>query len=1083
MNQQILYDLGHQINEILYCNDNNISVFGLHCGQRILLANAICMRGSVHEDDSICTSPKILIYVCDDYFAAGKIFEQLKYINPNVINLPSIDDILVDRHYNNLNSQTRLHALISILQAKDNDLPIIVVATVASCLQPCADSMMFGAASLQVVKGGSFCIEQLCSHMIDYNYSRVASVTEPGQFSSRGDILDIWSAGAEFPVRLDFFGDELESIKTVDPESRLSIQPLDSIFIVPNCEMGSMRFADFVGNCVVVFDDTRTVANAKERVLQEHSNRISSLLSTGQIEKSQVVPMYDNGLEFCGRKIACHGDLSQNRLFQPNRLFEIKSFAIPDYSRDYERLVDDIKMWASRKTTNEIDHIPYKITLCFNTPEQQGILQKLLKTHKLDDIVQLLNGGVMFGAVLGKNIIIGQYELFKKIVKQLKKTKNQLFSQINQGDYVVHRVHGIGLYEKSAKLDFGGTPRDYLVVKYKNGDTLYVPVENMDSLSKYSSQSTPTLNKLGGQEFEKTKQKVKQGVRKMAFDLLALYAQREQARGIKYNIDDRAFVEFEQAFEHSPTECQVAATKDILEDLRKGKVMDRLICGDVGYGKTEVAMRAAYCAILEGKQVAFVCPTTILAHQHANSVQKRLEPFGINIAKFSRFESPKAIKSNIEKLKLGKIDIAVGTHRLLQKDVVFKDLGILILDEEQRFGVADKEKIKRIKTDINVLTLSATPIPRTLHMSLQSIRDISVLDTPPKARLPVQTYVAEYSDNLLKDAIMRELGRGGAAFVVYNKVADMPRFVVHLQQLLPDTNIVMAHGQMSSDIMEDAVSKFVDGQANILVASTIIENGVDMPHANTMIVLDSEMLGLAQMYQLRGRVGRSDRQAYVYFTYDSRHILNDKSTQRLQAITEFTEFGSGFKLAMRDLEIRGAGNILGREQHGHMDKVGYDMYCRLLQETVDELKGQKSVSFKDIKTVTDLPSFIPDDYISDHQSKMDVYARVAIIFDLQQREQLLLELNNIYGKPPVSTTNLLTIGLFKNLAQQLGASAITLKKNQASISFEKVLDIPKSLANQVKQGQILINDSKPTVKFGGLKDMLECLLKIATIAA
>jgi transcription-repair coupling factor (superfamily II helicase) len=1038
--------LGEELQAIVDDRDvDNISVFGLHNGQRVLLANELAKTSTV-------------LYVCDDYYRANEVYEQLHYINDSVVNLPQVDDVLSIRTYNNTNSQQRLHALQHIVQGIS-----IIVTTTASCLQPCVERQLFEKMILTLDKGREYSIDTLNKTWIDNNYSRVESVSEPGQFCWRGDIVDIWGAGESVPIRLDFFGDELENIKTFDPESRLSTGQILQVRLAPNIESNSTScLRDFVGDCVLIVDDAREVADARDRVLQEHNNRLASLLSTDQIGANLPIKLLQDGLDIGRRKVACHKDLSQNRLFVPHKTIDIRTFGIQDYSRDFVHFVLDIELWLKSG---------YTVVLCVGSAEQATILHKLIAQHKLYG-VDVLIGGVLRGAVLGKCILIGQRELFRRISSGVRKNTKQLFGQIAPGDYVVHHIHGIGLYERADKLDISGTPRDYLVIKYKNDDTLYVPVENMDSISKFSSHTLPVLNKIGGQEFDKVKNKVKQSVRKMALGLAQLYASREQAKGDKYDIDTSAFAEFENAFVHTPTDCQVRATQDILQDLNTGKVMDRLICGDVGYGKTEVAMRAAYCLVLQGKQVAFVCPTTILAKQHANTLRQRMSRFGVNIAEFSRFESAKQIDSNISDLANGTVDIAVGTHRLLQKDIVFKDLGLLVLDEEQRFGVADKEKIKRLKVNINVLTLSATPIPRTLHMSLQNIRDISILDTPPKARIPIQTYVAEYTDNLLRDAVMRELGRGGAAFVVYNKVADIDRFVSRLQALLPKASFVIAHGQQSADMMEDSVNKFVNGDANVLVASTLIENGVDMPHANTMIVIDADKLGLAQMYQLRGRVGRSDRQAYAYFTYDRDKTITPQAFKRLDAITEFTEFGSGFKLAMRDLEIRGAGNILGREQHGHMEKVGYDMYCQLLSDTVTELKSGLVVKRRDVKVITDLPSYIPDDYIPDKQSKLDVYGRVSTIMSLQDREILHSELTNIYGNPPVSVANLLTIGLLKNLSQTVGAASITLRKHKYSVQFDKVNDIAPSLYKIVQPIQIVNIQSTPTIQFKDAKDML-----------
>jgi len=506
--------------------------------------------------------------------------------------------------------------------------------------------------------------------------------------------------------------------------------------------------------------------------------------------------------------------------------------------------------------------------------------------------------------------------------------------------------------------------------------------------------------------------------------------------------------------------------------------MDRLLCGDVGYGKTEVAMRAAFRVVLEGFQVAFVSPTTILARQHYHTLKKRMDKFGVRIASLTRMESSANIRQTLQQLQDGRLDIVVGTHRVLSNDVLFKKLGLLVLDEEQRFGVGDKEKIKCVKQNVNVLSLSATPIPRTLHMSLSGIRDISILDTPPTNRIPIQTYVAEYSDSLVVDAINRELGRGGAVFVVYNRVEKMPQFVAKLKSLLPNANIVYAHGQMQESQLEDTIMDFANGNSNVLVASTIIENGIDMPSANTIIVIGSERFGLAQMYQLRGRVGRSERQAYAYFTFDDRKVLTDLAAKRLNAINEFTDLGSGYKLAMRDLEIRGAGNVLGREQHGHMDKVGYDLYCRLLNQAILEQQGSATDDRDDteVKVFTDKSAYIPNEYIDDYTSRVNLYSRIARLHSTQERQQLYKEMVDIYGKPPAVAQNLLLIGLVKNLANKNRATSVTLKNSQVSIAFNKFNDIPKSIKDAVIGNKcVYANEPQPTIKWKFVTDMIASL--------
>ena len=620
----------------------------------------------------------------------------------------------------------------------------------------------------------------------------------------------------------------------------------------------------------------------------------------------------------------------------------------------------------------------------------------------------------------------------------------------------MHHYHGVGFYEQIKRLAIGDSQRDYAVIKYDKGDTLYVPVENLDSLSKFADHDTnPKLSRIGGAEFSRIKDKVRQSIQKMALDLSLLYAKRSQSAGFKFNGSEELLEQFISAFPFNETEDQLIASQECLDDLRIGKVMDRLLCGDVGFGKTEVALRAAFKVISEGKQVAFLAPTTILAKQHYNTVVNRMSEFGVKAASFTRFDSVKDIKSALDGLEKGAIDIAVGTHRLLSGDVKFKDIGLLILDEEQRFGVKDKEKIKELKQNVNVLTLSATPIPRTLHLSLSSIRDISTLNTPPNDRLEIKTFVSEYSDELIYDAVQREVNRGGGVFIVYNRVETMEQFALKIKRLLGENiKVSFAHGQMSGETLEDRIIEFRDGGSDVLIASTIIENGIDIPSANTMIVIDSDKFGLSQLYQLRGRVGRSNRLAFVYFTYDDKKILSENAVKRLEAIGQFTSFGSGYKIAMRDLQIRGAGNVLGKEQHGHIDKIGYETYNRILSEVLEN-KDSTDLDHNrpDVKVLTDFNAFIPDDYIDDTENKTRVYTSISTISSLGEKKELEERIKDIYGAIPPALDNLMLVALIKNLAAKINATSVTVKKGECFIKFTKTAQIPQS-AFQCRQAKI-----------------------------
>ena len=726
----------------------------------------------------------------------------------------------------------------------------------------------------------------------------------------------------------------------------------------------------------------------------------------------------------------------------------------------------------------------YGVTVFCGTAAAKDKLRDLFGELRLGGGAELLEDFLPHGATFfdSNRVIIGTLDIGKRAAKKIiKRTGKDAFILPEVGDYVVHRIHGIGLCENICKLDIGGSERDYVVVLYSGGDKLYLPIENIDSLSKLVASEHPKLSKIGGADFARLKEKVRASVKDMALGLVELYARRAEAKGYAYSADDSLLDEFCADFPFSETEDQLIAVKEGLADLKSGKIMDRLLCGDVGFGKTEVAMRLAFKVICEGKQVAFVSPTTILARQHYETVRARMEKFGVKAVALSRACGKGEINKTLADLASGKADIVCGTHRALSADVEFSDLGLLILDEEQRFGVADKEKIKKLKTNVNVLSLSATPIPRTLHMSMTGIRDISVLDTPPADRLPVQTFVTEYSEALIADAINREIGRGGQVFVVYNRVADIEHFAASVAAIAPQCKVSVAHGQMNEETLANVISSFESGETDVLVASTIIENGIDMPRANTMIVVDSDRLGLSQMYQLRGRVGRSNRLAYVYFTYDSAKILSEEAYKRLDAITQFTELSSGFKIAMRDLEIRGAGNILGRQQHGHIEKVGYDMYCKILQSAVDELRGEKSEEKNSDVTVTcDFNAFVPEAYVPDKEWRVRLYARIAKVSSERESAALLADITDIYGAPPASVVNLVKVGLIKNLAAAAGAASVIVRSGAAALTFASVKDLSDYVSSYIATAKgVTFTAKEVRVKFTG-KNAAEELIKFLT---
>jgi len=723
-------------------------------------------------------------------------------------------------------------------------------------------------------------------------------------------------------------------------------------------------------------------------------------------------------------------------------------------------------------------HSGMDVVICANTMAQCKVLQTNLKDKGIGAVIEeelpavlqeitLLPVRLTNGLIIPETrlIIIGTNEVFRPSTRHVKaKNKRGVFTMPEAGDYVSHEMYGIGLCKGVVSLTSEGITNDYVLVEYRDDAKLYVPIDKLDFLERYRGASTENikLSRIGGKEFEQAKERVRKSVKQMAINLVEVYSKREKEQGIKYSADTPWQSEFEDSFIYEETSDQIQAIVDIKEDMEQGRIMDRLICGDVGYGKTEVALRAVFKTIMGGKQAAILAPTTILAEQHFVTALGRFEKFGVRCAVLSRFLTRSEILVTLNKIAKGEIDVVVATQRLLSKDVVFKDLGLLVLDEEQRFGVEHKEKLKSLKTHINVLTLTATPIPRTLNMALTGVRDISILETPPVGRLPVATYVVEFTDSLIIDASNRELARGGQVIILYNKVAKIQDFAEKIRSLVSNASIEIAHGQMSDNELERAIINIYEERANILICSTIIENGIDLPSANTLIVIDSDKLGLTELYQLRGRVGRRDRLASAYFTVPEGKVLTKDAERRLQALVQNTEFGSGFKIAMADLEIRGAGNILGREQSGHMQKVGYDLYCKLLDEAVRELKGETVINASDTNVKINIDAYLKNGIIAG--SKMRIYKQISRVSSLLGRDELIKEISNTIGIVPQPLINLIDISLIRSLASKILASTVIINNKQFIIKFiddNNVLNADLLYALSLMEGKAQLNNSKP----------------------
>ena len=881
---------------------------------------------------------------------------------------------------------------------------LIVLPEVLFEKMPSEDNIL--KSIIQVENGITF--NQLIESLIENGYIRVEQPTKKGQFSVKGDIIDVWDIKENDYTRIIFFGDDIEKIQMVSAEDFSLIEEVNSVKIYPAVLKNLTQNNILNFNADIFFSEPKKLIDEadifKNSIIEEKNLFIDYNKIFLSDNKSQIIFSHI---------------ISQTTFFNPEQVISFKVGSSKKYLFDYRELIKDINIYLKGG---------YKISLFCGNEKNKNNLEKFLLQNSITTVnANYLDSGVkIFSDYLPysanflslDSIIIGTDDLYKKNVVK-KDKKHKVFYSPKVGDYVVHELHGVGKCIALTRMKLADVEKDYFVIEYAGGDKFYLPSEQAGNISAFmGNDGVPKLNKLGGAEFERIKQKVYKNVKELAINLLELYSEREKQKGYQYTEGGYLYDMFEQSFQYEETEDQLNAINDVISDMEKGKVMDRLVCGDVGFGKTEVALRAIYKAVINGKQVAFLCPTTILSEQHFATAKSRFDGFMVNIAKLNRLVQESQVKEIKKSIASGDIDLVIGTHKLLAKDIVFKDLGLLILDEEQRFGVGDKEKIKALKKNIDVLTLSATPIPRTLHMSLSGIRDISIIETPPKQRLPIKTYVVEESDELIVDSCKKELSRGGQVLIVYNRVETIYDFANKIKELLPNVKIGVAHGQLPQNLLEDTILKLYNGDFQILIATTLIENGVDLPLANTLIVIDSDKLGLSQLYQLRGRIGRSDRLAYAYFTFNGSKVLTEQAYKRLEAIMEFTDLGSGFKIAMRDLEIRGAGNVLGKEQHGHMEKVGYDMYCKLLQDAVKELKGEKVKERKEIKVDISLSAYIPEDYIVSETERIKRYGEISEINDESSLKQLVGELNDSYGQLPQEVYNIIYIAFLKNIAQQ-----------------------------------------------------------------
>lgn len=1098
-----------------------------------------------------------------------------------IINIPGWDNFLFNYDAKN---HDELNKRISALKSLEEGEPVIIICPVSSAIKKIQPRDCFSKSSLTIKKGMEENPIELKENLVKMGYEHTEIIEGKGQFSNRGGILDIFTPDLDNPVRIEFFGDEVDDIRIFDIDTQRSVDNLKEISVYPAIELVGNSVLER-GRLKLIAEYDKAVKKAENSGLNELKEKIEErkiyLLSLiDNIENTQLL---ENYIHYFYDETEYIWDYIKSGIIlvdDPDRIYETLEFNEEESKRDFQILLErgqavgkdyesvsgaeDFKRVLKKDNVTVFTPFPkkvkgiddfdkvyniesrqpihfegrlnvlenqlkvyinkgYDITLLAGNEEKIDNLREFLYRIGLEDKITLDFGTLSKGIEYpqGKKVWLSEGDIFKQGKKKRKSkykdkgNKLKSFQDLKTGDFVVHENHGVGKFLGIEKIAFEGKYKDYIKIKYAGNDMLYVPVDSMELVQKYIGQEgvVPKINRLSGGEWKETKAKAKSDIIILAKDLIKLYAQRKMSKGYSFKEDSIWQKEFEDSFYYEETDDQLRAIEDMKRDMESPFAMDRLILGDVGYGKTEVAIRGIFKCISEGKQAAFLVPTTILANQHYYTIKERMEKFPFIIEVLSRFRTPKQQKEIIEKLKEKKVDVIVGTHRLLSEDVKFEDLGLLVIDEEQRFGVKDKEKIKKLKHNVDVLTLSATPIPRTLNMSLTGIKDMSIIEEPPEDRYPVQTYVLEQDDNVLKEVILREIQRGGQVYIVFNRVRGILSVKEKIEKLVPDISVAVGHGQMNEHNLENIMMDFIEGEYDCLIATTIIESGLDIPNANTMIIMDADRYGLSQLYQLKGRVGRGNKMAYCYLMYQKNKTLNEQAEKRLKAIREFTEFGAGFKVAMRDLEIRGAGSMLGTAQSGHIMNIGYDLYCKMVDDAVRTLQGEV-VEERNEEILIELPisCYIPDTYIENESIKLEMYKKIATVADYADEDEVIDELLDRFGDVPQETVNLIKIAHIRHLASDIGITKIhrikdsltgpyintkiRLKKTGSDTSLKNTMTImldfseknrlsPFALMNlteEMKNKVFVHGGKKPFIKFTtDVKNMISDSIKILTI--
>ena len=1113
-------------------------------------------KSNIIETLAKATSKRHKVIITYDEIRAREIQTDMKLYDKKAVIYPAKDIMFfaADVHGNAI-----ISGRLEVLKRLIEDKPSTIILSLEAGLDRVLPLSYVKEKIVKLSIRDSFDITELARRLSELGYEKTSQVSGKGQFAVRGDIFDIFPLTEETPFRLEFWGDEIDTIRAFDVESQRSIENVEELFVYPATEIIIDEERKFEGlkklnkekeevykklraemkteeaarlNSVVeefkdnleiyggsfgidsyinyFFDETETffdyfneediffidepirIEEKGKAVSFEWRESMTNRLTKGYIlsKQADTIRDYKEVLAKLESKSTVLLSLLETRTgdIKAKQRFDVLSRNVNPYNNSFETLIKDLIKYKKDG---------YKVVVVSSSKVRAERLAEDFRERELmanylsadervpvsGEVVTIqgnLRRGFEYPSI--KFAVISESDIFGAEKKKTNRKKKKIdgasiasFSELHEGDYVIHENHGIGVYRGIEQFSVEGVTKDYVKVDYSGDVSIFVPTTNLDILQKYSSANgaKPKIDKIGGQAWKKTKSKVRQSISEIARDLVELYAKRQQEQGFRYGKDTVWQQEFEEMFPYDETDDQLNAIKDVKADMESVKIMDRLVCGDVGFGKTEVAIRAAFKAVSEGKQVVMLVPTTILAGQHYATFSKRMQNFPITVEFLSRFKSAAETKKIKEKLKAGLIDIVIGTHKVLSAEIKYKDLGLLIIDEEQRFGVSHKEKIKKLRENVDVLTLSATPIPRTLHMSLVGIRDMSVLEEPPVDRIPIQTYVLEHDDEIIREAINREIGRNGQVYYVYNRVNGIDERAAKLAELIPGARVSFAHGQMNERELERIMFEFINGEIDVLVSTTIIETGLDISNVNTIIIDDADKMGLSQLYQLRGRVGRSSRTSFAFLMYKRDRMLKEIAEKRLAAIKEFTDLGSGFKIAMKDLEIRGAGNLLGKSQSGHMEAVGYDLYCKMLNEEVKRLKGEK-VAADEFETTVDIEAsaYIPADYIRNEVARLEMYKRIAGIFTEEELSELKDELIDRYGEMPAAVDNLVNISFIRQMAHEIGTTRVECKGEIARFSIynEVKFDIDKISEVMAKnEGKLRLRSGKETYfeyKFG-----------------